>query len=353
MRKFSDYLIYSPIVMSTNNVSNISIDQDHQFPPTEQSEPWHLKPNQILSAQSLSVLNTKSDLQGWLQLTGHLTVMGISGYLWGTSLPTLSTNFSNLAIALPALLVYGFSLAAMFAPLHECCHRTAFASNRLNDMVAWFAGLLSFYNSTFYRRYHKWHHRYTQIIGQDPELESPKPQNLQSYLVELSGVNWWIGKFRGHGAIALGRLENCPYISETVKAEVIRSTRLQLLVYLGAIAISVGFQQPWFLLYWLVPLAVGQPMLRAILLSEHTGCTNDNNPLTNTRTTLTILPIRFLMWNMPFHTEHHLYASIPFHALPAAHQQLQPYLGKVDAGYTKANWSIIQNLNLKGNDRNA
>jgi fatty acid desaturase len=318
--------------MSTNN---ISIDQDTQTP--EHSESWHIKPSQILSAPSLNILNPKSNLRGWLQLTGHLTVMGISGYLWGT-------NLQNLSIALPALLIYGFSLAAMFAPLHECCHRTAFASNRLNDMIAWFAGLLAFYNSTFYRRYHKWHHRYTQIIGQDPELENPKPQNLREYVRELIGIPWWIGKLRGHGSIALGNLDNCPYISETVKAEVIRSTRLQLLVYLGAIAVSLAFQQPWFLLYWLIPLAVGQPILRAILLSEHTGCTHDNNPLTNTRTTLTILPIRFLMWNMSFHTEHHLYASIPFHALPAAHQQLQPYLGKIDAGYTKANWSIIKNI---------
>lgn len=318
--------------------NDISIEQNTQLPNTKRSESWHLKPSQILSAQSLSTLNTKSNLRGWLQLTGHLAVMGISGYLWETNLP------QNIGIALPALVIYGFTLATMFAPLHECCHRTAFVSNHLNDIIAWFAGLLSFYNSTFYRRYHKWHHRYTQIIGQDPELESPKPQSLGEYLLEITGIPWWIGKFRGHGMIALGNLEDSPYISEAAKAEVIRSTRLQLLVYLGAIALSVGFQQPWFLVYWLIPLVIGQPLLRAILLSEHTGCTNDTNPLTNTRTTLTPLPVRFLMWNMSFHAEHHLYASIPFHTLPAAHEQLLPYLGKIDAGYTRANWSIIKNL---------
>ncbi len=333
------YLLSNLFVMSSDNISNISIEQNTPLPIPEYPESWHIKPSQILSAQDLSILNTKSNLLGWLQLTGHLTVMGISGYLWGINLEN-----QNLGIALPALVIYGFTLATMFAPLHECCHRTAFVSNRLNDIMAWFAGLLSFYNSTFYRRYHKWHHRYTQIMGQDPELESPKPQSLGEYLLELTGIPWWIGKLRSHGAIALGNLENCPYISETAKAEVIRSTRFQLLVYGGAISLSVGFQQPWFLVYWLIPLAVGQPILRAILLSEHTGCTNDTNPLTNTRTTLTPFPIRFLMWNMSFHAEHHLYASIPFHALPAAHQQLRSHLGKIDDGYTKANWSIIQNL---------
>ena len=41
-----------------------------------------------------------------------------------------------------------------------------------NDLVGWIAGVLSFYNSTFYRHFHAWHHRYTQ--ERDPELMNPK-----------------------------------------------------------------------------------------------------------------------------------------------------------------------------------
>jgi fatty acid desaturase len=290
------------------------------------------KQNSLLSPEDLKILNERSNLKGILQFSGHLAVILASGYLSGNS---------HWFIAFPAVVVYGFSLATMFATLHECCHRTAFESNRLNDGIAWFAGLLSFYNSTFYRRYHKWHHRYTQIPDKDPELEDPKPQNLPEYLLEISAIPWWQGKILGHVRIALGKLENCPYISETARAEVIRSTRLQLLVYLVAIAVSVFFKQPWFLMYWLLPLAIGQPILRMILLAEHTGCTYDENPLTNTRTTLTLWPIRFLMWNMPYHAEHHLYASIPFHSLAKAHTKLLPQLERVESGYLKVNRNII------------
>jgi fatty acid desaturase len=244
-------------------------------------------------------------------------------------------------LGLPALIVYGFSLASMFATVHEGTHRTAFANNRLNDTVAWLAGLLCFYNSTFYRRYHKWHHRYTQIPGQDPELEDPTPTNWGEYLWQISGIPWWIGKVKGHGKMALGKTEGMPYLSETARLEVMRSTWGQLAVYGGAIALSLIFSKPWFLLYWVLPLAVGQPILRMILLAEHTGCTEDNNPLTNTRTTLTIWPIRLLMWNMPFHGEHHLYQSIPFYQLPKAHQLLSKYLTRVDAGYLRVNQAII------------
>lgn len=298
------------------------------------------KASALLANAELQALNQRSNWQGALQLIGHLAIMGISGYLW-------ISNLERWWLVLPALVVYGFSFASMFAPMHECAHRTAFANNRVNDLVSWLAGVLSFYNSTFYRRYHKWHHRYTQLPGKDPELEDVKPKNWREYFLEISGWYWWTGKLRTHCRIASGKVEDYPYIPETARQEVIRSVRLQLLVYVAAIAVSAAFRQPWFLLYWLLPLIVGQPILRLILLSEHTGCSHDDNYLTNTRTTLTLWPVRFLMWNMPFHAEHHLYASIPFHALPAAHEKLAPHFTHVDPGYLQVNRSLIAQFDGK------
>ena len=292
----------------------------------------------ILSASELKNLNLRCDRNGLIQLGWHLGIMATSGYFWITT--------SNWFVKIPALVIYGFSLAAMFAVVHECCHRTAFANNRLNDIVAWWAGVLSGYNSTFYRRYHKWHHRYTQIQGKDPELEDPKPSNVREYVLEIIGYNWWVGKIKTHYKIATGKLDNMPYIAENARDEVIRSNRLQLAVYGVAIALSLIFQQPWFITLWLLPLAVGQPILRLILLAEHTGCSNDNNSLSNTRTTLTWFPIKLMMWNMPFHAEHHLYPSIPFHALPQAHQELKEHFTVIDRGYLKVNQNIISNFNF-------
>ncbi|RCJ22969.1 fatty acid desaturase [Nostoc minutum NIES-26] len=295
------------------------------------------KARQILPIQELSVLNDRCNRKGLVHLTGHLTIIGCSGYLW-------ATNFSNWSLAIPALVIYGFSLATMFAPMHEGIHRTPFANNRLNDIVAWCAGLLSFYNSTFYRHYHKWHHLYTRVPGKDPELTDLTPSNLSEYLLVLSGLPWWVDKIRGHFRAILGQLDDCPFIPEAARAEVTRSTRWQLTVYAAAIALSITVGQPWFILYWLLPLFVGQPILRFILFGEHTGCSLDANLLTNTRVTLTLWPIRFLMWNMPFHAVHHLYPSIPFHALPKAHQRLSSHFAHVDSGYIKVNRDIVAKL---------
>jgi fatty acid desaturase len=297
-------------------------------------------PRQILTAEALATLNQRSNLSGFLQLSGHLTILGISGSLWVMNSGAISAG--NGWIAFPALVIYGFSLAAMFAPLHECVHRTAFASNRWNDLVAWFAGLLSFYNSTFYRRYHKWHHRYTQIPEKDPELSDPKPENWQEYLLELTGLFWWVGKVRGHLSLAFGKVQEYSFLPESAYAEVIRSIRLQLLVYAAAIVLSISLGHPWvILLYWILPMAIGQTILRFVLLAEHMGCTQDDNPLTNTRTTLTLAPLRFLMWNMPFHGEHHLYPSIPFHALPSAHEHLRTHIAQVIPGYMAVHRGLV------------
>ncbi|MEN9228048.1 MAG: fatty acid desaturase family protein [Gloeomargarita sp. GMQP_bins_120] len=294
-----------------------------------------MKPSEVFSREELEALNQRSDAQGWRQVLVHLGVIGVTGWLWHWG---WTQGFAGGWLALP---VYGFALATMFAAVHECVHRTAFATPWLNDAVAWVAGVLSFYNSTFYRRYHQWHHRYTQIPGKDPELAEPKPTNGWMYLWQLSGLPWWWGKLQGHVRVLLGDLQGCPYIPPEAQAAVRRSTAAQLAVYGLAIGVSAWAGRPWFLMDWVVPLAVGQPFLRFILLAEHTGCTYDDNPLTNTRTTLTGWPVRLLMWNMPFHAEHHFCPSIPFHALPKAHQKLRDKWAYLAPSYGAAHREII------------
>ncbi|MEM6254282.1 MAG: fatty acid desaturase family protein [Cyanobacteria bacterium P01_D01_bin.156] len=294
------------------------------------------QPHKIIAVSELKVLNERSDGAGFIRFTAHLAVLGVSGFLWG---------ITDGWFKIPALLVYGIGLAMMFCPTHECVHRTAFANPKINEIVGWWAGLLSFYNSTFYRYYHKWHHRYTQIAGKDPELDDPKPENRVEYLWRMSGIPWWRDKVKGHIKIALGNVEDCYFLPESSHSDVIQSTRLQLGAYVAIALLTTLLGHPEFIvIYWVLPLAVGQPFLRFVLIAEHTGCSDDSNPLTNTRTTLTMWPVRFLMWNMPYHAEHHMYPSIPFHALPTAHESLKEYFTRVDSGYVRVNQEIVAEL---------
>jgi len=294
-----------------------------------------------LSPDELRRLGQRSNAKGLARLTGHLAVIGATGWVYTLGLQ----RSSHWLLVAAAGIAFGLTLVTMFAAMHESVHRTAFRTPWLNNAAAWLAGVLSFYNSTFYRHYHGWHHRFTQIPGRDPELEDRKPTSLATYALEMSGLPWWIGKVRGHFAIARGRVGSYGFLNEKTRPQVIRSVRLQLAVYAAAIAVSVGLGQPLFITHWLLPVAAAQPLLRGILLAEHTGCSQDDNALTNTRTTCTNLPIRFLMWDMPYHAEHHRYPALPFFALASAHQALGPRLAHVARdGYLGMHIALLRRL---------
>jgi fatty acid desaturase len=161
----------------------------------------------------------------------------------------------------------------------------------------------------------------------------------------MSGIPWWLGKIETYLRLALGKTDSYPFLNEELGAGVVRSVRLQLLVYVAAIALSAALGYPYFVVYWLFPVAIAQPLLRVILLAEHAGCTEDDDPLSNTRTTLTLLPVRFLMWEMPYHAEHHRFPALPFFSLARTHARLGSKLRFVARrGYLGLHVDFIKNL---------
>jgi fatty acid desaturase len=50
------------------------------------------------------------------------------------------------------------------------------------------------------------------------------------------------------------------------------------------------------------------------------------------------------MWNMPFHAEHHLSPSLPFHALPEAHVALATRLVHCERGYLAVHRGFLKAL---------
>lgn len=300
----------------------------------------------LLSTAQLAQLNERRDAPGLKQLACHVAVLLVGALLWG--LPLIGAEPAALVIPWPlrllGLLLLGLGLAFGFCAMHESGHRTAFASRQLNDTVAWWAGVLSFYNADFYRRYHQWHHRYTHLPDLDPELEDSPPSNLASYLLELSAIPWWIGKIRGHWAGMRGDFAGRPYISGEAIPTVRRSIQLQFAVYGVLLLASIPAGNGLLFWFWLLPLAVAQPLLRFVLMAEHGGCPFEPDGLRNTRTTLTLAPLRLLMWQMPFHTEHHLYPSLPFHSLARAHGLLAPRIQHCDSGYLAVHRRFLSDL---------
>jgi fatty acid desaturase len=286
-----------------------------------------------LDRETLAVLSQKSDAAGLTRLAGHMAAIACAVTL-------VTAVGDSLWLRLPAMVLLGFTITTLFAPMHECVHATPFASRRLNRLVGWITGAAVGWNATYYRRFHAWHHRYTQDPDNDPELRTPKPTNRWEYLKRLSGLPYYRMQMLDLWHCATGRIGHLPFIPARGIAEILRSALLQLGLYGAVVLCSVMFQSWAVIIYWLLPMIMAQPLMRIILLAEHTGCSEERNGLTNTRTTMASIPVRFLMWNMPFHAEHHLYPSTPFHALPKAHQLIKARLTHISASYPSAHRDI-------------
>ncbi len=246
---------------------------------------------------------------------------------------------------LPAVFVLGLVQVALFAPAHETMHQTAFASRRINAWIGWMTSCPSLLNWHFYTSYHLAHHRHTQVPGLDPELGGPVPSTVGQYVLRILAVPFWRLRLGVLWDCLRGDLSAYPYVSQEAAPLIIRSGRGMAVLMLGGSMLAgwvFGWATPF--LYWIGPQLLGQPPLRAYLLAEHTGCTLDRNGLTNTRTTLTSAPVRLLMWDMPYHAEHHLFPSIPFHRLKDAHALIRDRLGYLQPGYVRWNLGFVRSL---------
>jgi fatty acid desaturase len=262
----------------------------------------------------------RSDRKGLARLAIHLGLIALSStgiYVARGSL-----------LLVPAMIVQGILIAYLFSPLHEGVHCTPFKSRRLNEIVAWLSGVAIIWNAAYMRYSHLWHHRYIQDPTRDPELASPKPTSIRTYLRRLSGIDYLRGNIRDQLRIVGGRFESMPYIPAAARPAARRSVLLQLVVYTVAAACFPG---P-LLLYWLVPLLLGYPFLLIVLMAEHAGCAETGDNYVNTRTTYTWWPLRLIFWNMNYHAEHHVNPAIPFHALPAAHQLMKSRVTHISSG---------------------
>ncbi len=292
--------------------------------------------DRVLSPAELRALSGRSNAQGARRLVIHVALLAGTGWL------VASSGFLALV---PAMLAFGLVQVALFAPAHEATHQTAFASRRANLIVGWLAACPSLLNLQFYTAFHFAHHRHTQIPGQDPELDMEVPNNLRAYVRRIFGAPYWRLRLLVIADCWRGDLSRYPYVSLQAAPSIIRSVRAMSAVMVGGSLVSgilVGWETPF--VYWILPQLLCQPFLRAYVLAEHTGCAMDRNGLTNTRTTLTNAAVRLLMWNMPYHAEHHLYPSIPFHRLADAHALIRDKLGFVQRGYVRWNASVIQKL---------
>jgi len=177
----------------------------------------------------------------------------------------------------------------------------------------------------------------------DPELFFPKPASRPVYLLVLTGIPNAIRRIGDMLRLAAGRADR-PWMAPAERRPLIVEARAYLAGYAVVAAASVLAGTPIALLVWIAPWMIGQAFLRPYLLAEHTGCGVTRDCLENTRTTLTLALVRLFAWNMPYHSEHHAYPAVPFHALPRLHEQVRSRIEHLEPGYVAATVKVNRHL---------
>ncbi len=273
-----------------------------------------------LPVETRTALILRSDRRGLVHLAGHGGMILSLGALIATGVP-------GWWALLP---LQGVALIFLFTLEHEATHKTPFASERLNDRVGHLCGFVILLPFEWFRYFHLAHHRWTNIEGHDPELEGGKPETRRAWLWHVSGIPYWASQLRLMIRLAVGG-GAAAYIPQAALPRIRRDVRIMAVGY-AAVAATL-FWSPAAIWVWLVPVLIGQPALRLYLLAEHGDCPRVANMFENTRTTFTTKAMRFLAWNMPYHVEHHVYPSVPFHQLPALHALIKANLRITDVGY--------------------
>jgi fatty acid desaturase len=296
---------------------------------------WAHEAVALIGRAELKHLSERKDAPGLLHLSGHVALLIVTGVL-------VYLAFGTIWLW-PAMFAHGIALIFLFAPLHETIHRTAFHSRALNDVTAFIIGVLVVLPREYFRAFHFAHHRFTQEAA-DPELATPKPANGWQLLWYASGLPVWWPALKGLAERACGVLHEPFYATDRVRRSVILESRWVLAIYAAALAGSIAAGSTLLLWYWIIPMLLGQPMLRLYLLAEHSACPRSADMLENSRTTYTNALVRFLAWNMPFHAEHHAWPSIPFHALPRTNALIHDKLRTTAPGYRAALGEIWQTM---------
>jgi fatty acid desaturase len=288
-----------------------------------------------LSREEMRLLMAKRDGPGLALFAAQLAAFVL------LSAATLQLAAAGSWLRWPAVFLDGCVLLMFFASMHEAGHGTAFATPRLNRAVTWISAVLMLQSPTFFREFHFEHHRRTSEPDADPEISGAPgmlgmwPANPLSYLMLASGQHLMLGKaaFTIGCAVAPRILFDryYPFMKPALRPAIVAESRLVVALWAAALWYGLTFVPGFGTL--LVAWPIGHLGLGLFVMPEHTGLGSEGSQLQRTRSTASSALVRTAMWNMSFHAEHHGYAAVPFHALPALGRAIAPEVVNRASGY--------------------
>ena len=313
---------------------------------TDIEHQWPYSGSKLIPKDKLKPFLQRNNTSGLIHLAMHLGLIFFSGILVSIS--------PNILIKIIIMIAHGSFIAFLYAGLHECIHKSAFKNKKLNEFVGYFLGFVlirSFLNG---RYRHMAHHTFTQHPEKDPD-KVDFPSSYLVYLKHVTSFSVWIRIIDNLFRHSFGKINKSEknYIPQSEIKSLIFESRMMVTGYFIIMLLSFYFSTTFFLIYWLIPRILGEPFLRLVRMVEHTGKDETADMIHNTRTSFPSAFLKFLYWNMPYHVEHHLYASVPFYRLPKFHKLIKPHTDEIEPSILSVHIEILKQIwkNKKNNKK--
>ena len=269
-----------------------------------------------IDRKTLKNLSKRTDYEGWK----HIIIFTLSL----TGLGILSAYFWQTWWFIPLYLVYCMFWGGADAIWHECGHRTAFRTRKLNDLFYHIASFMNNFEPVRWRWSHSLHHSYTASVDpHDYEADGSifSKHTLFSFLINfIPGI----GFFTIHKSLYIEIIQHALGIKTDVMRDCIpedkikdciNSSRIFVLLWISIIAISIYFASLLPILLFLVPKFFAT--FNGIWgLTQHMGLQENTKDHRLSTRSVRLNPIfSFIYWKMEYHIEHHMFPMVPSYNL--------------------------------------
>jgi len=301
----------------------------------------------------LTKLLERSNYEGWRHIIIYFLTLLCLGYFcyvfW------LTWYF------LPIYLIYCTWWGGADAIWHECGHRTAFKSRKLNDFFYHIGSFMNSFEAVRFKWSHSLHHNYTGSIDpHDFEVDGSifwKPKKLLNFFIifipgiGLLNLNKSIQKeiFQHALGIKTKVMKEC--IPDHKKQSCIFVSRVYVFLWISITIFSMVINSALPIFLFLIPKFFAT--LNIIWgLTQHIGLQDKVKDHRLSTRSIRLNPIlSFIYWNMEYHIEHHMFPSVPSYNLPKLHEAIKHQLPKPQSLF-QAYKEIIPAIIKKTNDPN-
>lgn len=307
---------------------------------------WYRTP---LPPDVLRALCQRSDFRGGLQSVSHLAVMGVTG-----GLAVYAAGHWPVWVTGLLLFVYGTAANFCINAVHEFVHGTVFKTVALNAVFVRIYAFVGWQHFQYFHASHMRHHQYTLHPPDDLEVVLPQTFTLghfcrQSFVVPnavtfVIGNTWRLarGRFKGEWELTL-----FPADAPERARPVIRWAWTLLVGHALILVLAVCFR------LWLLPVVAslsfcyGRWLHNLLNATQHIGLKDKVSDFRLCCRTILVNPVcRFLYWQMNYHTEHHMYAGVPFYNLSRLHRLIRHELPPCPRGIV-ATWRQIAEIQAR------